>query len=91
MIKKIMILTNHSYMLWQFRRELIAELMRTHEVVISMPFVGHEEDFQAMGLRCIETDIDRRGINPKRDLKLLKTYYQMLKVDKPDMVITYSI
>lgn len=91
MIKKIMILTNHSYMLWQFRRELIAELMRTHEVVISMPFVGHEEDFQAMGLRCIETDIDRRGINPKTDLKLLKTYYQMLKEEKPDMVITYSI
>lgn len=91
MIKKIMILTNHSYMLWQFRRELIAELMRTHEVVISMPFVGHEEDFQAMGLRCIETDIDRRGINPKTDLKLLKAYYQMLKEEKPDMVITYSI
>lgn len=91
MIKKIMILTNHSYMLWQFRRELIAEFMRTHEVVISMPFVGHEEDFQAMGLRCIETDIDRRGINPKTDLKLLKAYYQMLKEEKPDMVITYSI
>ena len=78
MKKKIMVLTNHSYMLWQFRRELIAELMKEHEVIISMPFVGHEEDFQAMGLRCIETDIDRRGINPKTDFKLLKTYYRML-------------
>ena len=91
MKKKIMVLTNHSYMLWQFRRELIAELMKEHEVIISMPFVGHEEDFQAMGLRCIETDIDRRGINPKTDFKLLKTYYGMLKEEKPDLVITYSI
>ena len=91
MKKKILVLTNHSYMLWQFRRELIAELMKEHEVIISMPFVGHEEDFQAMGLRCIETDIDRRGINPKTDFKLLKTYYGMLKEEKPDLVITYSI
>ena len=91
MKKKIMVLTNHSYMLWQFRRELIAELMKEHEVIISMPFVGHEEDFQALGLLGIETAIDRRGINPKTDLKLLKTYYGMLKEEKPDLVITYSI
>lgn len=88
---KILIITNHSYMLWQFRRELIAELMKTHEVVLSMPFVGHEDDFAAMGVRCIKTDVDRRGINPKTDWKLIQAYYRMLKAEKPDMVITYSI
>ena len=30
-----------------------------YEVVLSMPFVGHEEDFQVLGLRCIKTDVDR--------------------------------
>lgn len=90
-MKKILVITNHSYMLYRFRRELIEELMKDHEVVLSMPFVGHEDDFQARGLRCIETDVDRRGINPKTDWKLLKTYYRMLKAEKPDMVITYSI
>ena len=54
-MSKILILTNHSYMLYRFRLELIQELMKSHEVVLSMPFVGHEEDFQALGLRCIET------------------------------------
>lgn len=88
---KILIVTNHSYMLYRFRRELIQALMRDHEVVLSMPFVGHEEDFQAMGLRCIQTDVDRRGINPKTDLKLFLTYRQLLRAEKPDMVITYSI
>ena len=78
-------------MLYRFRRELIAELMREHEVILSMPFVGHEEDFQAMGLRCIETEVDRRGINPVTDLKLLRTYYRLLKAERPDLVITYSI
>ena len=90
-MSKILILTNHSYMLYRFRTELIRELMRDHEVVLSMPFVGHEEDFKAMGLKCIETEVDRRGINPKRDLKLLNFYRKLLKAEKPDMVITYSI
>ena len=67
---KILIITNHSYMLYRFRRELIQALMQDNEVVLSMPFVGHEEDFQAMGLRCINTEVGRRGINPKTDLKL---------------------
>ena len=88
---KILIITNHSYMLYRFRRELIARLQQAHEVVLSMPFVGHEEDFKAMGLRCIHTDVDRRGINPKTDLKLIKAYGELLKVERPDMVITYSI
>ena len=88
---KILIITNHSYMLYRFRKELIRELMQKHEVVLSMPFVGHEEDFQAMGLRCIRTDVDRRGINPKTDLKLFNTYRRLLKQEQPDLVITYSI
>lgn len=89
--KKFLIVTNHSYMLWQFRRELIAQLMNYGEVVLSMPFVGHEDDFKKMGCRCIETAVDRRGINPKTDLKLYRTYKQLLKTEQPDMVITYSI
>lgn len=90
-MSKILILTNHSYMLYHFRLELIQELMKSHEVVLSMPFVGHEGDFQALGLRCIETDIDRRGIDPATDLKLFRTYQRLLKDEKPDLVITYSI
>ena len=87
---KILIITNHSYMHYRFRKELIRALMQEHEVVLSMPFVGHEEDFQAMGLRCINTEVDRRGINPKTDLKLFNTYRRLLKAERPDMVITYS-
>lgn len=75
---KILIATNHSYMFYRFRKELVEALMQEHEVILSTPFVGHEDDLQAMGLRCIETDIDRRSINPFKDMKLLKTYRQML-------------
>lgn len=89
--QKVMILTNHSYMLYRFRRELIEELLKEKEVVISMPFVGHEDDLRQMGARCIETEIDRRGINPRTDLALIRRYAELLKAERPDQVITYSI
>lgn len=88
---KILIVSNHSFMLYRFRRELIERLQEEHEVVLSVPFVGHEDDFKAMGLRCIHAEIDRRGINPKADFKLLRHYWKLLKKECPDLVLTYSI
>ncbi len=90
-MSKILIITNHSYMLYRFRLELIQTLTKDHEVVLSMPFVGHEDDFLALGLRCINTDVDRRGINPKTDFRLFQTYRHLLRQEQPDLVITYSI
>lgn len=53
---RILIATNHSYMFYRFRKELVEALMQEHEVILSTPFVGHEDDLQAMGLRCIDTE-----------------------------------
>lgn len=89
--KRVLILTNHSYMLYRFRRELIAELMKTCEVFLRMPYRGHEEDFISMGLDCQETEFERRGMNPVKDLHLFHTYQQILRQVRPDMVVTYSI
>lgn len=89
--KKILIITNHSYMLYRFRKELIQKLLEDSEVVISTPFVGHETDLKELGANCIKTEVDRRSINPFTDLKLLHTYKTILKQEQPDLVITYSI
>lgn len=88
---KILIITNHSFMLWQFRRELIEELLKNNEVTISVPFGEHIEDFEKLGCRMINTNLDRRGINPIKDITLYRTYRKILKTERPDMVITYSI
>lgn len=88
---RILVATNHSYMFYRFRKELVEALMQEHEVILSTPFVGHEDDLQAMGLRCIDTEIDRRSINPFKDMKLLKTYQKLLDEIQPELVITYSI
>lgn len=90
-MSKILIITNHSYMFYRFRLELVEELIKSHEVVLSMPFVGHEDDFKKMGIRCINTDLERRSINPAKDFKLLLFYKKLIQQEKPDLVITYSI
>ena len=88
---KFLVITNHSYMLYQFRTELLKKLQTLGEVVISMPFKGHHDDFIEMGFRCIDTKLDRRGINPFEDFGLYRFYKKLLKEEKPDIVITYSI
>ncbi len=88
---KYLVLSNHSYMLWQFRRELIEVLLRKGEVVVAVPFGEHVEDFQNLGCKMIDISLDRRGINPIKDIKLYRDYVKLLKAEKPTTVITYSI
>ena len=91
-MKKILILTNHSFMLWQFRRELIAALMEQgNTVVIGTPFGDRVEDFRSLGIKMIDTPLHRRGMNPVEDSQLLIRYFRILRSEKPDLVITYSI
>ena len=90
-MKKIMIVTNHSYMLYRFRRELLSRLSEYSTITIATPFVGHEDDFRACGYTLVETPINRRGMNPVEDAKLIAQYRSLLKEVKPDLVITYSI
>lgn len=88
---KILILANYDVGLYQFRRELIAEMLKTHEVYVSLPFGELVRPLQEMGCKFIDTPLDRRGIDPVTDMGLFLRYRKMLREVKPDMVITYTI
>ena len=91
-MKKIIIITNHSYMLWQFRRELISSLIAYgNQVIIVLPFGEKTEELRALGCRLLDTPMNRRGTNPMQELKLLREYRRILKAEKPDLVLTYSV
>lgn len=88
---KILIITNHSYMFWQFRRELTEKLLGIGDVILCTPFVGHEEDLKRIGCKLVESNVDRRGLNPFKDFKLFSFYKKLISNEKPELVITYSI
>ncbi len=88
----ILVLANNDVGLYQFRKELLAELIQKgHRVTISLPDGELIEPLCALGCHFINTPIDRRGINPITDLKLLLRYTGLLRKIKPDLVITYTI
>lgn len=88
---KILIMANFDVGLYQFRRELIAELLKSHEILISLPDGDLVRPLEEMGCRFLSTPVDRRGIDPRKDLGLLLQYFRMLRQEKPDLVITYTI
>lgn len=91
-MSRILILANFDVGLYKFRKELIQELLNQgNEVYISLPDGELVENLKKMGCKFINTSVDRRGINPKTDAKLILFYRKMIKNLCPDMVITYTI
>lgn len=88
---QILILANHSGGLYDFRKDLIAALKQHAEVSVAVPHNDRWDELQALADRVIELPIDRRGMNPARDAKLLGQYRAILKRLRPDLVLTYTI
>lgn len=89
---KILILANNDVGLFKFRKELIRQLIEDHHTVyVSLPNGIFVPELEAMGCFFTETIIDRRGINPFKDLRLLISYCKMMKKIKPDLILTYTI
>lgn len=90
---KILILANHYNTLRIFRRELIKKLAQKHEVVLSFPECDEENKkiLESYGARVVFTVMDRRGTNPIKDIALLRKYKRLIKKEKPDKVIAYTI
>lgn len=89
---RVLILANNDVGLYKFRKELIKALIdKGCEVYISLPYGEMVEPLTEMGCIFVDTDIDRRGINPVSDMKILKAYIGMLNNIQPDLVITYTI
>jgi galacturonosyltransferase len=89
--KKILILANSASGLYDFRNELVLELLKENEVHVSLPDEKTCPELSLEGCKVHHTDIDRRGVNPITDMNLLKAYNKLIKGVKPDMVLTYTI
>ena len=90
-MKKVLILANNDVGLYKFRKELIEELLKDYEVYISLPYGNFVNDLINIGCNFIDTTIDRRGINPINDLKLICQYNRLVKKICPDIILSYTI
>lgn len=90
-MQTILILANSSGGLYDFRNELVLRLLTEYRVVASLPDTVRTSQLEAEGVEVMETPINRRGVNPIEDFKLLLNYRKLLKQVKPDLVLTYTI
>lgn len=89
---KILILANNDIGLYNFRKEIIKGFVdEKYEVHISVPSGPRVKDLTDIGSIYHEITIDRRGINPFKDLRLILEYYKLIKKVKPDLILTYTI
>jgi len=89
---KILILTNYANGLWLFRKELLLAFMEDgHEIYVSLPPDENVDKLRTLHVKIIETPFERRGNNPVKDFQLFRTYIRLLKNERPDVVLTYTI
>ncbi|MEW4225654.1 glycosyltransferase family 4 protein [Rossellomorea marisflavi] len=92
MSKRVLILTNHFITIYNFRKELIADLINSgYEVFISTPEAEENKFFNDLGCKIIKTPVDRRGINPLKDIKLILHYIKIMLSVKPNIIFSYTI
>lgn len=90
--KRILFLANHFITLYSFRKELIEEIVKLgHEVYLSLPNSCDNQYFDEIGCRIIPTKIDRRGVNPIKDIQLIQFYRRMISGVNPDIIFSYTI
>ena len=88
---KILVVGNEPGGMYRFRIDLIRELLKKNEVTVLVPDGEFVKEMQQEGCGFRDTPIDRRGVDPRKDLKLLRLYRRIIEEEKPDYVITYTI
>ncbi len=94
-MKKILILGNNAIGLYSFRFELIKELIKQgYEVHFSLPESDDDEKVKLImeaGAKFRQIPINRRGMNPFEDIKLIREYKKAISIINPDIILTYTI
>ena len=90
---RVLVAVNYAKSLFSFRREVIEGLVGAgHQVVISAP---EDEEvrrhFEGIGCRYAATEFDRLSKNPLKDLALFRHYMAILRNEKIDVALSYTI
>lgn len=89
---KVLFLVNHDVVIYNFRLELVERLLSDgYEVHVSSPYGERIEDLKSIGVIYHETNVERHGMNPINDVKLLLIYRKLIKEINPKIVLGYTI
>ncbi len=89
---KLLLFANTDWYLFNFRRSLASALLAAgHEVLLLSPPGPHVEKLRALGFDWREAPMERRSLNPMRELALLFWLYRLLRAERPDLIHSFTI
>ena len=92
MHRKILVLSNNSSGLVYFRREVLEALAKQgNALTVAAPEDFKTDIIKEMGCRFIPLSFNRQGTNPVADFKLMLAYCRIIRRERPDLVLTYTI
>ena len=92
MSKKILISINTTWNLLNFRAGLINGLISSgFEIIAVAPPDKYVAELELLGCRFVNLEMDNQGTSPVLDLLLLWRYWQLLKREKPDLCLFYTV
>ena len=90
-MKTVLLVSNVSAGLLNFRHELIETLLKEYKVAILAADTGRVDECKAMGCEYHEFAMDTHGTNPLNERKLISAYKKKIREIAPDIVLTYTI
>lgn len=92
MKKTVLILTNTLWGVFNFRREVVDAIAeKGYDIILTTPDSGKSDFFIEKGYRVVVIPFDRKSKSVIADLKLLYSYYKLMKKEKPSVVLSYTI
>ncbi|HEX5184725.1 MAG TPA: glycosyltransferase family 4 protein [Allosphingosinicella sp.] len=90
-MSKIVISINAAWNIVNFRLGLIRALREAgHEVIALAPPDRHSARLQALGIPYVPIAMDKKGLSPLGDLRLLVRYWRILRRLRPDVFLGYT-
>lgn len=90
-MKKLLILANSDSAIFKFRSELIEALSRQFHIGIGIPYGQYMELIKNDKYEFFDIPVNRHGLNPFEDYKLLRAYKRLINEFKPDAMLLYTI
>ena len=91
--QKIFLVSRCAWTLYNFRSGLMRKLVETGNQVVGGGSAGDgfEPKIEALGVKFNALPVDKKGINPRADVKLFVTLYRWYKQEQPDIVHHFTI
>ncbi len=89
---KIILFANTDWYLFNFRLSLAEELRKSgHELLLISPPGTHGEKLRSLGYRWKALPMNRRSLNPIREIALLIYLVRLFRAEAPDVVHGFTI